>query len=274
MRTVAIVGVGLIGGSFGMALRKAGYPGAILGVSSPGTIENAVRCGAIDRGVSLEEAAVVADLVFLAQPIYGIIATIEKLAPMLGRYTLVTDAGSTKQAITAAALQHLSAEQFLGGHPMAGGEKRGVEAGRADLFEGRRWILDVNTANQDHSTTRVLRKWIAEFGAREVVMDAATHDRLVAWASHLPQLASTALASAIQDCMPQAQAVAGPGLMDMTRLALSSWDLWNDILETNAPEVAGALDGYIAKLQALRADMGREFANGSGFAKSLRGETK
>ncbi len=270
MRTVAIVGVGLIGGSFGLALRQAGFPGSILGVSSPGTIEGAIRCGAIDQGVSLEEAAGTADLVFLAQPIYGIIATIEKLKPILGRHTLVTDAGSTKQVITEAARAFLPAGNFLGGHPMAGGEKRGVEAGRADLFQGRRWILDVNEANADNSTTRVLRKWIAEFGANEVVMDAATHDRLVAWASHLPQLASTALASAIQDSMPNARAVAGPGLLDMTRLALSSWDLWNDILETNKPEVAAALDGYIAKLQALRSDMGREFANGSGFAAELR----
>ena len=270
MRTVAIVGVGLIGGSFGLALRKAGFPGSILGVSSPGTIESAIRCGAVDRGASLEEAAGAADLVFLAQPIYGIIATLEKLKPLLGKYTRGTDAGSTKPAISEAARANLQADQFLGGHPMAGGEKRGVEAGRAELFAGRRWILDVNSANQDHPTTRVLRKWIAEFGAQEVVMDAATHDRLVAWASHLPQLASTALASAIQDCMPAAQAVAGPGLMDMTRLALSSWDLWNDILETNKPEVAAALDGYIAKLQALRADMAREFENGSGFAAGLR----
>lgn len=272
MRKVAIVGVGLIGGSFGLALRKAGFPGEVVGVSSDRTIEKAVACGAVDRGMALEEAAGWADLVFLAQPIYGIIETLEKLMPVLGRNTLVTDAGSTKRAITEAAARFVPRDLFLGGHPMAGGEKRGVEAGRADLFAGRRWVLDVNTANHDHPTARVFRKWIQAFGAQEVIMDAATHDRLVAWASHLPQLASTALASAIQDSMPQAQQVAGPGVMDMTRLAMSSWDLWNDILETNSGEVAAALDAYIAKLQDMRQDMAREFANGSAFAKNLRGE--
>ena len=110
MRTVAIIGVGLIGGSFGLALRKAGFPGSILGVSSPGTIESAIRCGAVDRGASLEEAAGAADLVFLAQPIYGIIATLEKLKPLLGKYTLVTDAGSTKQAISEATRANLQAD--------------------------------------------------------------------------------------------------------------------------------------------------------------------
>jgi len=268
MRTVAIAGVGLIGGSFGLALRKAGYPGTILGVSSPATIAKAIAAGAIDRGVTLEEAAS-SELIFLAQPIYGIIETIKALGPIVGRHTLVTDAGSTKQAICAAAVQHLPAGTFLGGHPMAGGEKRGVEAARADLFDGRRWVL---TDAMDNPTARVFRKWITAFGANEVLIDAATHDRYVAWASHLPQLASTALASAIQDSMPQAQAVAGPGVMDMTRLAMSSWDLWNDILETNSTEVAVALDGYIEKLKALRADMAREFANGSAFAKRLRGD--
>jgi prephenate dehydrogenase len=217
--------------------------------------------------MSLEEAAAWADLIFLAQPIYGIIETLQKLGPVLGRHTLVTDAGSTKQEIGAAAAAALPAGQFLGGHPMAGGEKRGVEAARADLFQGRRWIL---TEKMDHPTARVLRKWIAEFGAEEVILDAATHDRLVAWASHLPQLVSTALASAIQDSLPQAQNVAGPGLMDMTRLAMSSWDLWSDILQTNAPEVGAALDGYIAKLQTLRDNFAREFENGNAFATKLR----
>ena len=267
MRTVAIVGVGLIGGSFGLALRKAGFPGTILGVSSPSTIGKAVACGAIDRGVTLEEAAGSADLIFLAQPIYGIIETIHKLGPILGRHALVTDAGSTKQAIAEAAAASLPAGAFLGGHPMAGGEKRGVEAARADLFEERRWVL---TADLDHPTARVLRQWITAFGARAVLLEAAEHDRLVAWASHLPQLASTALASAIQDSMPGARAVAGPGLMDMTRLAMSSWELWSDILETNSPEVAAALDGYIAKLQTLRSRFASEFANGNEFATALR----
>lgn len=267
MRTVAIVGVGLIGGSFGLALRKAGYPGAILGVSSARSIEAAVARGAVDRGVSLEEAASGADLIFLSQPIFGILDTIRELGPLVKRDTLVTDAGSTKQAIAEAAREHLGRCTFLGGHPMAGKELRGVAAADGELFRGRPWVL---TGELEHPTARVFRKWLGLFGAREILLDPATHDRMVAWASHLPQLLSTGLAAVLKDQAPDAARVAGPGLLDMTRLALSSYDLWGDILHTNAAFVGDALDAYIGKLQALRKDFENEFAKGSEFAKSLR----
>ena len=110
----------------------------------------------------------------------------------------------------------------------------------------------------------------ALFGAREVILDAAAHDTLVAWSSHLPQLASTALASVLGDKAPDAAQVTGPGLLDMTRLAMSSYDLWSDILDTNREAVRIALDAYIEKLRELRAGYETEFASGSAFAKSLR----
>src|SRR4029077_16762109 len=119
---------------------------------------------------------------------------------------------------------------FLGGHPMAGKELRGAAAADADLFRGRPWVL---TSDLDHP----FRKWVAAFGAREIVLDPAQHDRLVAWGSHLPQLTSTAPAAVIGAQAPQAAAVAGPGLMDATRLAMSSFDLWRDILATNNTEI-------------------------------------
>jgi len=267
MRSVTIVGAGLIGASFGLALRKAGFQGSILGVSSPRTIEAAVARGAIDGGVALEEGAHAADLVFLAQPISGIVETIRKIAPLVRRDALVTDVGSTKQAIVQAARESLTRCAFLGGHPMAGREQRGPEAADADLFAGRPWIL---TEDLDHPVARVFRKWIGLFGAKEVILDAASHDRLVAWGSHLPQLASTALASVVSSEAPDAATIAGPGLLDMTRLAMSSYDLWGDILATNAESVSAALDAYIAKLQAIRADFEGEFAKGSAFAQLLR----
>jgi prephenate dehydrogenase len=269
MRTVAIAGVGLIGGSFGLALRKAGFPGAILGVSSPRSIDQALERGAIDRAATLEEAAATADLVFLSQPIFGILETIEKLGPLVRPETLVTDAGSTKQTISEAAHRHLTRCTFLGGHPMAGKELRGAAAADGDLFRGRPWIL---TAEPDHPTARAFRQWLALFGAREIVLDPARHDRLVAWGSHLPQLLSTALAAVLHDQAPDAALVAGPGLMDMTRLALSSYELWGDILETNMPGVSMALDAYIGKLRQLRDGFESEFAKGSQFARSLRTE--
>ena len=206
MRTVAIIGVGLIGGSFGAAMRKAGFQGDILGVSSPRSIGEAVERGAIDRGVTLEEAGAAADLLFLSQPISGIVETLRRLDPLVRRDALVTDAGSTKQVIVEEARRSLTRCPFLGGHPMAGKELRGAAAGDADLFRGRLWVL---TSDLDHPVAKVFRKWIALFGAREVMLDAATHDRLVAWGSHLPQLASTALAAVLQDEARDAANVAG-----------------------------------------------------------------
>jgi prephenate dehydrogenase len=263
MKSAAIVGVGLIGGSFGLALRKAGFGGPILGVSSDRSIHEAVAVGAIDRGASLEEAAGTCDVLFLSQPISGILETLRKLDPLVRPETLVTDAGSTKQAIVRQAERSLRRCTFLGGHPMAGKEQRGAGAADADLFRGRPWVF---TSDLEHP----LRRWVEKFGAREILLDAATHDRLVAWSSHLPQLASTALASVLSERAPDAAAVAGPGLIDSTRLAMSSYDLWRDIIDTNREEIIRALDGYIEKLQDLRNDFEAEFAQGSDFAKRLR----
>ena len=268
MRSVAIVGVGLIGGSFGLALRKAGFEGEIVGVSSERSIAEAVDRGAVDRGVTLQDGARAADLIFLSQPISGILETIRKLDGLVRRDALVTDAGSTKHVIVEEAARSKRGGTFLGGHPMAGKELRGVAAADADLFRGRPWVLTAEL--KEHPVARVLRKWIALFGARELVMDALTHDRLVAWASHLPQLASTALASVLQERAQDAATVAGPGLLDMTRLAMSSWELWSDIFATNEEAVGEALDCYIEKLQGVRAALETDFNKGAEFARSLR----
>jgi len=267
MRGAAIIGTGLIGGSFGLALRRAGFQGSIVGVSSERSIAEARERGAIDRGVTLEQACAESDLIFLSQPISGILETLPKLNPLVKSGALVTDAGSTKRAIVEEARRSLTRCAFLGGHPMAGKESRGAAAADADLFRDRPWVL---TEELDHPVARVLRKWIGLFGAREVILDAAAHDSLVAWSSHLPQLASTALAAALSEQAADAAKVAGPGLMDMTRLAMSSYDLWRDILGTNREAVGVALDAYIAKLQELRADYEAEFARGAEFAKGLR----
>jgi prephenate dehydrogenase len=267
MQRVAIVGVGLIGASFGLALRKAGFTGPIVGVSSPRSIAAARERGAIDVGSTLENAAASSDLIFLSQPISGIIETLKLLGPLVRHDTLITDAGSTKTAIQEAARQSLRKGLFVGGHPMAGKEQRGAEAADADLFRDRPWIL---TSHDDRLVEVEFRAWLEKIGARIKVLDAAVHDRLVAWSSHLPQLASTALAAALHDLQPMAATVAGPGLADMTRLAMSSYDLWRDILDTNRTEIAAALDAYIAKLQHLRANFEGEFANGADFARTLR----
>ena len=263
MNSVAIIGVGLIGGSVGLALRKAGFQGEILGVSSPGSISEALAVRAIDRGAALDEAAATCDVLFLSQPIAAILETLRKLGPLVRPNTLVTDAGSTKQVIVAEAARSLTRCTFLGGHPMAGKEQRGAAAAEADLFRGRPWVF---TSVLDHP----FRQWVSKFGAREIILDAATHDRLVAWSSHLPQLASTALASVLGDQAPDAATVAGPGLVDSTRLAMSSYDLWRDIIDTNRTEILRALDAYIEKLDSLRNNFESEFEKGNAFARTLR----
>lgn len=263
MKSVGIVGVGLIGGSFGLALRKAGFTGPILGVSSARSVEQARERGAIDRGATLEEAAGACDVLLLSLPISGILEILRRLDPMVREDALVTDAGSTKQAIVEEARRSLRRCAFVGGHPMAGKAERGVAVADADLFRGRPWIL---TSDIDHP----FRKWLAAIGAREIILDAARHDHLVAWGSHLPQLASTALASVISSREPAAAMVAGPGLLDATRLAMSSFDLWQDILDTNSREISTALDAYIEKLRTLRDDLAGEFREAGAFARSLR----
>jgi prephenate dehydrogenase len=272
MQSAAIIGTGLIGASFGLALRAAGFAGTILGVSSAGAIQAALNRGAIDRSASLAEAAA-ADLVYLAQPVGRIIDTLHRLDPHVRPDTLVTDAGSTKQAIVDAATQFLRRCQFLGGHPMAGKESRGAEAADADLFRGRPYVL-TPAEPRDLSTpaAREFRRWLHAIGAATLVMSPEQHDRAVAAASHLPQLASTALAAVLpEDALP----VAGPGAGDMTRLALSPFEVWRDIFATNADNVDRALAAYIEKLEEMREhlrdrELQRAFQAGAAVAARLR----
>jgi prephenate dehydrogenase len=241
--SVAIAGVGLIGGSFALALREAGFRGEIVGLSSPATIEKAVARGIVARGVTLEEAAH-CDLLFLAQPVSVIAATLRRLPGLTGAATIVTDAGSTKRAIVEAGAD---LPNFIGGHPMAGKEIRGVEAADAHLFRGRPWILTAEPPP-------VLRRWIEATGARVSVLPAAEHDRLVALVSHAPQLLSNAIASVTRP----GRDFAGPGLESMTRLAGSSISVWRDILATNRDETIAALDRFLAETSRLRQALAAE----------------
>lgn len=280
MTTVAIVGVGLIGGSFALALRKAGHRGRILGVSSPRTIEQALALGVIDEGLSLEEAVSRCDLVYLAQPIERILETLGLIDHLLCPGCLVTDAGSTKARIVDLGRRAISRGQFLGGHPMAGKEVRGVENADPDLFAGRVYALTPSDPSElDTPAARSFIDWIRRIGAVPVTMSPAEHDRTVAHTSHLPQLASTALASVLAERLDPQRGfeVAGPGLADATRLALGPYEIWRDILRTNAAEIEQALGAYIAKLEALRAhlkddQMRQEFETAGKFAARLRGQ--
>ena len=264
MRTIAIFGVGLIGGSFALALRRAGFTGEIIGVSSESTVTQAVELGVIDRGASLEEAARSANLLYLAQPIREILKTIQALAGLLQPGALVTDAGSTKRDIVAQAVRYLGDAAFVGGHPMAGKEVRGVGAAEAGLFENRTYFLCVQHQSVlNHPVARELIEYVEKFGARPVFLGPEEHDILVSLTSHLPQLASTALATSLSRQLDphSARIGAGPGLLDMTRLAQSSYELWSDILCTNATAIDQALGLYIKELQEIRTALTRNEAS-------------
>ena len=278
MKSVAIIGTGLIGASFGLALRKEGFDGRIVGVSSASAIDAAVGVGAIDRGEPLADAVAQADLVLLSQTIGRILDTLRHLDPLARPGALVTDAGSTKSEIVDAALQHVSRCQFLGGHPMAGKERRGAGAADPDLFRGRTWVLTPSEPSELSTAAATgFIGWIRRIGAHPVVMGPAEHDRVVAFTSHLAQMASTALAATVGDAVqPEELRVAGTGLADMTRLALSSYDLWRDILSTNAGEIERALGTYIQKLEHMRENLRTrqlqdEFRRGLATAGRLRG---
>jgi len=282
MNTVAIVGTGLIGASFGLALRRAGFEGTILGVSSEAAIADALAAGAIDRGLPLDQAVPQADLVFLSQTIGRILDSLRHLDPLVRPGALVTDAGSTKCDIVDAARQHLSRCQFLGGHPMAGKEKRGAAAAAGDLFDGRPWVLTPDEPSDLQTpAAREFRSWLNRIGARTLAMNADEHDRVVSLTSHLPQLASTALAAALEERLGAAgrPVAAGPGLIDATRLALSSYDLWRDILATNSTHIDRALAIYIQELEHIRENLRtrqlqEEFQRAATFAGRLRGTVR
>jgi prephenate dehydrogenase len=274
MKTVAIVGVGLIGGSFGLALRKAGFIGELIGVSSAKALEAGLKVGAISRTAKLEDAVRAADVVYLAQPVDRILAIMDDIGPCVRSGSLVTDAGSTKVLIVEKAKICLPGANFLGGHPLAGKEQRGAEAADADLFRNRPYVL--TPMSGDTRLTREFELWLQRIGAKVVKMPAAQHDAAVAFTSHLPQLLSTALAMtlAAQSGQPVSE-IFGPGLLDMTRLALSTPELWMSILSTNKTEVNAALDAFMRSLDTLRKAVGTEdlrglFHSGAEFASKIR----
>jgi prephenate dehydrogenase len=277
METVAIFGVGLIGGSFALALKKAGFSGKIIGVSSPATIGSARQAGAIDDALPAEEAARIADLCYLAQPITQIIDTLPRLNLWVRPGALVTDAGSTKGMIVDRAAEALSRCQFLGGHPLAGKERRGVENADPDLFRGRTYVLTPRTEQEFASPAAVhFVEWLRRIGAQPMITTAEHHDAVVAYTSHLPQLTSTALAMCVaREFGGTPPPIWGPALVDSTRLALSPFEIWGDVLSTNAAAIDAALARYIGQLQQIRElvtenEMKDLFEEGAKLAHRLR----
>ena len=283
IRQITICGVGLIGGSLGLALRKAGYAGKIIGHGRPVTLEKAVGRGAIDSGsANLAEAVADADVIYLSTPILNILELMEKLPPLIKSDALITDAGSTKGVICekGEALFHSAIGRglFVGGHPMAGKETTGVDSADADLFINARYALTPFSRHHlDPPVVREFVDWLDKIGARTMILDAEVHDEIVAWTSHLPQLVSTALAVAVMENVrvPEDLELSAGGLRDASRLADSSYRVWRDICHTNTENIEQALTVMAQAIEHTRDNLkSRELEHLFEKANELRSRLK
>jgi prephenate dehydrogenase len=259
---VAIHGVGLIGGSFALALKAAGAVGEVVGIDrDPAVLRHALQLGIIDRALPAgDRLASASDLVFLAVPVAQTGEVLTALAPTLADHTIVTDAGSTKAGVIAAARAALGARigQFVPGHPLAGREKHGPQAAEAELYHERKVVLAPLPENDPGAVTRVERAWQV-CGAHVVRMDAPMHDQALAAVSHLPHLLSYALVAHVAGAHDGALklSLTGGGFRDFTRIAASSPEMWRDIALANREALLAELDGYLHLLGQLRDDLDR-----------------
>jgi prephenate dehydrogenase len=252
---VAIVGFGLIGGSIALAMRQRWPSGRVTAIDRKPVIEAALQMNAADAGAEALSAAADSNLVVLAAPVRQNIAILRALAGDIRGDTLITDVGSTKRA-TVEAARHLPKRlRFVGGHPLAGAATGGLEMARPELFEGRPWIF-TPPAGGDADAVERLGTLVSGFGAVPTTMDPIAHDRLMAYLSHLPQLAVSALMHVVGERTGVAGlALAGSGLHDTTRLASSPATTWRDVTATNVDAVSGAIDELIASLKRLKSDL-------------------
>jgi len=256
-RRVAIAGIGLIGGSIALAIRDRWPSAHIVGIDTPSVLTHARTSGAIDDGLPSMAALDAADLVVLAAPVRQNARLLTQLPERVAHEALLTDVGGTKRDIVGAARRLPSGARFIGGHPIGGAERGGFGFARRDLFENRPWIL-TPVPGTDAGALSALRTFVTALGARPVVMEPEEHDRVMAFVSHLPQLAASALMDTVGGAVARdGLAVAGRGLADTTRLASSPADVWRDICATNADAISGALDLLIDRLNDLRADLHR-----------------
>ena len=254
---LVVFGVGLIGGSFALALKKRKAVGRVVGVGrSRANLAVARRLGIIDE-IATDVATAIngADLVLLAVPPGQMAGVLARIAPHLDARTVVTDAGSTKQDVIAAARRHLGGNfrRFVPAHPIAGTENSGAAAAFAELFEGRPLIVTPQPVTERRALQRVITAW-KRCGMAIVKMTAVEHDRVFALVSHLPHLISFALVGQIakQKDARLLFARGGGGLRDMSRIAASSPEMWRDIAFANRPALLAAVGGYIREIEALR----------------------
>ena len=269
MKRVLIIGTGLIGASVGLALKAARFDGEVVG-SGPNaeTLKIAQDRGAIDTwhvSAEADAAAATSDVILLAGPVLAIKDWMQRLASVLGEHQLVTDVGSTKREIAELAKRLFNQPgkaRFLPGHPMAGKESGGAALAEATLFQNAMWLFTPSTDGTPSPLEAEWREWVAKFGARTMDLDAARHDELCAWVSHLPQMLSTALAALLEDKFgkdetgrAELSAIGGRALREMTRLGASPYSMWRDVAMTNTEPIAATLQALEQRLAHLRENL-------------------
>lgn len=276
---IAIIGTGLIGGSFGLALRREFPAARVVGFDRADLLERALARGAISEAAS-DIASTVrdADLVYIGLPIGAAIDALPKIAEAADTNALISDTGSTKALICQQAQKYFrGGARFLGGHPMTGKENSGIAHADADLFRGTRYALIVPERDPDPRVQK-FAALLQRIGAEPLWCAAETHDWAVGIVSHLPQLASVALAHVVADETDETGlplTLAGPGLADMLRLAGSPYDIWRDTCLTNRENIAHALDRLAQAIDYLRTriaskDLEEEFRTANEVYDALR----
>jgi prephenate dehydrogenase len=269
IRRVFIVGTGLIGASFGLALRAAGFDGEIIGTGpTEQTLITARDMGAINSFCLRDAADSVAascDLILLAGPVLSVLDWMQRLAPLLSEHQLVTDVGSTKVQIAelAAKLYNQPGRaRFLPGHPMAGKESGGAALAEAGLFQKAMWLFTPTAGAQSTALETEFRTWVSKVGARTMDLDPARHDEICAWVSHLPQMLSTALAALLEETFAddpvrreEIAAIGGRALRETTRLGASPYSMWRDIALSNTEPIAATLQALEQRLAHVRENL-------------------
>ncbi len=260
MESVAIVGTGLIGCSVALALRAAGFDGALEGVDrSEAERAAAMATGGFTRVRATEGGLPEADVVVLATPVLGVLEWMERLAPVLREGQLVTDVGSTKAVIARRAAELFGGPkkaEFLPGHPMAGKESGGAALAEGRLFAGATWLF--TPVGPETERTAAWREWVRRMGARTEDLDPERHDEICAWVSHLPQFVATALASLLEERFgedPVVGAVGGRAIREMTRLGASPYSMWRDVAMTNGEAIAEVLQALEQQMAHLRENL-------------------
>jgi len=263
IQQITIVGTGLMGGSFALAIKKHGFAGRIVGCDREPVLARAKATGVIDEGVADPvRAARGSQIVLLATPVGAILDLIERIGPTLREDTLLTDVGSTKGEIAAraqAVFGASAAARFLPGHPMAGREHSGIEESDADLFPNTVWLVTpLPGQNVEAGLSGQFLGLVRGLGARVVALDLDRHDRLCAWISHLPQMLATALAATVLDELgddPELLAIGGRALREMTRISSSPYSMWRDIALTNTKNIEETLTRLEQRLAHIRENL-------------------